>query len=94
MEREAEDAEPADPAARARTEEERALLRAGRGDVASAPLRRIEGAHASNVLAVRLWPGRDALVTGSGARTRERGGVRRGWGGGRDAEGSSCLGAG
>jgi hypothetical protein len=66
MEREVEEAEPSDPAARARAAEERALLQAGRGDLPVAPLHRIAGAHGANVLAVRLWPGEDQLVTGTG----------------------------
>ena len=65
MEREAAEAEPADPEARARADEHREMLRAGRGDVAAAPLHRIVGAHDSNVLCVRLWPGRDLIATGA-----------------------------
>jgi hypothetical protein len=66
MEREADDVGPADAAARARADEERALLRSGRGDVPAAQLAAVVGAHAANILAVRIWPGRDLLATGSG----------------------------
>ncbi|KIY93840.1 hypothetical protein MNEG_14122 [Monoraphidium neglectum] len=65
MEREADDVGPADAAARARADEERALLRSGRGDVPAAQLAAVVGAHAANILAVRIWPGRDLLATGS-----------------------------
>lgn len=67
MEREAA-AAPPDAASAARAAEAAALLHGGANDLPLAPRARVEGAHDSNVLAVRLWPGRDLLATGAGAR--------------------------
>ncbi len=67
-----DESEPSDEAARLRTEEDRALLRGGCGDLPAAPAHRIAGVHTANVLVVRLWPGRDVLATGSGEETGGR----------------------
>lgn len=65
MEHEVEERDPEDDAARARAEDDRALLQAGRGDIPTHPLHRISGVHSANVLVVRLWPGKELLATGS-----------------------------
>ncbi|KAI8468292.1 MAG: quinon protein alcohol dehydrogenase-like superfamily [Monoraphidium minutum] len=65
MEAEAAEPSPEGAAAAARAEEERALLRAGRGDVPAAAAAVILGAHDTNVLSVKLWPGRDLLAAGA-----------------------------
>lgn len=67
MEQEAEQSELQDAASKARAEEERALVRSGKGDLPTTSLHRIAGVHNANVLVVRIWPGRDLLATGAGA---------------------------
>lgn len=59
-----------DEAGAERRAEEEALLRGGSGDFASTLKACIEGAHPSSITCVRSWPGRDVVLTGSGARTR------------------------
>jgi hypothetical protein len=55
-----------DDAAAARLEEGERLLRGGREDYVTEIATCVEGVHPSSVTCVRIWPGRDVLLTGSG----------------------------
>ena len=69
-----------DEAAAAARAEEEALLRGGRADYVHEVTCSIDGAHPASVICVRLWPGRDAVLTGSGAVERCQGlQATRGW---------------
>ncbi|MEW5315289.1 MAG: hypothetical protein WDW38_006729 [Sanguina aurantia] len=59
-------AEHDDPEAAALKLEEESLLRGGNSDYVSECASVIEGVHTASVVAVRLWPGKDKILSGAG----------------------------
>jgi hypothetical protein len=55
-----------DPLDSQRQREEQYLLQGGASDYASSPVQVLSGLHTSNILVVRLLPGGEQLITGTG----------------------------
>lgn len=73
-------AEHDDPEAAALKLEEESLLRGGNSDYVSECASVIEGVHTASVVAVRLWPGKDKILSGAGGTNGRLGkGCERHW---------------